>query len=193
MLNAQTGQPTDGSHAETTGVGSVRVSSDKKTTGESVVLEEDLVDDTRAGLPETDVVLGARAGQEIVDLLVDADGALEILLAADLGLNQVVAVHGSGVGDRGHAGRHELEDGHLGGGILAGNAIRAQPEVRDTALDLLAMGVVEMRVEDLLGICEGPVEAAAHNRKVLGHLLVVDEVALLPVVLPDLFLFDARQ
>lgn len=180
-------QLTNGSHSETTSVGSVRISADKETTGESVVLEKDLVNNTRAGPPETDVVLGARAGKEVVDLLVDADGALEILGTADLGLNQMIAVDSGRIGDRGHAGRHELEDGHLGGGILAGNTIRAQPEVRDTALDLLTLRVVEMGIQNLLGVCEGAVETAAHNGEVLRHLLVVDEVALFPVVLLNLF------
>ncbi len=45
------------------------------------------MDDTRARLPEADVVLGTRqAGEEVVDLLVDADGAGKILGATDLGL-----------------------------------------------------------------------------------------------------------
>ena len=39
---------TDGGHAETTGVGSVRVSSDHETTGESIVLQNDLEAESRA-------------------------------------------------------------------------------------------------------------------------------------------------
>lgn len=178
---------TNGGHTETGSVGSVGVSADEETTGESVVLEDDLVDDTRAGLPETNVVLGAGGGKEVVDLLVDVDSALEILLTTNLGLNQVVAVDGGGVGNGGHASRHELEDGHLGGGILAGNTIGAETEVGDTALDVLLVGVVQVRVEDLLSVGEGAVETAADNGEVLGHLLVVDEVALLKKVLLDLF------
>jgi hypothetical protein len=46
--------------------------------------------------------------------------------------------------------------------------------------------VVEVRVEDLLGVGERAIESAAHNGKVLRHLLVVDEVAVLPIVLLDL-------
>lgn len=178
---------TNGGHTETGGVGGVGVSADEETTGESVVLEEDLVDDTRAGLPETDVVLGAGGGKEVVDLLVDVDSALEILLTTNLGLNQVVAVDGGGIGNGGHASGHELEDGHLGGGILAGNAIGAEAEVRDTALNVLLMGVVQMGVEDLLSQGEGAVETAADDGEVLGHLLVVDKVTLLKKVLLDLF------
>lgn len=178
---------TNGGHTETGGVGGVGVSADEETTGESVVLEDDLVDDTRAGLPETNVVLGAGGGKEVVDLLVDVDSALEILLTTNLGLNQVVAVDGGGVGNGGHASGHELEDGHLGGGILAGNAIGAEAEVRGTALNVLLMGVVQVRVEDLLSVGKGAVETAADNGEVLGHLLVVDEVTLLKKVLLDLF------
>lgn len=178
---------TNGAHAETAGVGGVRVGADQQTTGEGVVLEQDLVNDTRAGLPETNVVLCAGGRQEFVDLLVDADGAGQVLLAADLGLDQVVAVHGGGVGNLGHACGHELQDGHLGGGVLARDAVGTQLQVGGTALNILALWVVQVGVEDLLGVGEGAVESCAHDGKVLGHLLVVDEVALLPVVLLDLF------
>jgi len=95
----------------------VRVSTNHKTTGERVVLEDDLVNDTRAGLPETEAVLGGRGGEEVVHLLVDVDGALEILDTTDLGLNQVVAVNGGGDGGSVHASGHELEEGHLEEGI----------------------------------------------------------------------------
>lgn len=163
------------------------VSADKKTTGEGVVLEDDLVDDTGARAPETNVVLGAGSGQEVVDLLVDVNGAGKILLTTNLGLNEMVAVDSGGVGNRLHASGHELEDSHLGGGILAGHAVGSQLQVRFSTLDLLAMGIVKMRVENLLGVRERSVEASADDGQVLGHLLVVDEVVLLPVVLANLF------
>lgn len=178
---------TDGAHAETTGVGGVRVGTDKQTTGESVVLEDDLVDDTRAGLPETNVVLGAGRGKEVVDLLVDANGTGQILGATNLGLNQMVTVDGGGVGNRGHAGRHELHDGHLGSGVLASNAVGAQLEVGDTTLNVLTVRVVQVRIQNLLGVAQRAVEAGADNVQVLGHLLVVDEVVGLPDVLGDLY------
>lgn len=175
----------------------MRVGTDEESTGESVVLEDNLVDDTRAGLPETNVVLSARCSQEVVDLLVDVNGASQILLVTDLGLNQVVAVDGGGGRDGGHASRHELEDGHLGGGILASNTVGAELQVAGTTLDVLVVGVVQVRVEDLLGKGERTVEAATHNLEVLAHLLVVDVVALLPVGHLDLAgercIADGRQ
>lgn len=190
QLPRQTGHDIDGvgstntnsGHTETTGVGSVRVGTDHETTGEGVVLEDDLVNDTRAGLPETDVVLGARGAQEVVDLLVDVVGAGKILLATDLGLNQVVAVDGGGSGNAGHAGAHELQKSHLSGGILASNSVRAQLEVAGATLDLLTVRVVKVRVQNLLGEGEGPVvQPLPDNAQVLAHLLVVDKVALLGV------------
>ena len=173
---------TNGGHTETTGVGSVRVGTDHKTTGESVVLEDDLVNDTRAGLPETEVVLGARRAQEVVNLLVDVVGASQILLATNLGLNQVVAVDGGRGGNAGHAGAHELEESHLGGGILASNSVGAELEVADATLDLLTVRVVQVRVQNLLSEREGlVVQPGPDNAQVLAHLLVVDVVASLGV------------
>ena len=63
--------------------------------------------------------LGSRRGQEVVDLLVDVDGTRQILHTANLGLNQVVAVHGGRDSSGVHARRHELEEGHLRGCVLA--------------------------------------------------------------------------
>jgi len=81
---------TDGAHAETTSVGSVRISADQKTTREGVVLENDLVNNARARAPETDVVLGASRGKEIVDLLVDLVRARKILFAAVATSDQMI-------------------------------------------------------------------------------------------------------
>ena len=178
---------TNGAHAKASAVRGMRVRADEKSTGECIVFEDDLVNDTGAGTPEANVVLGTGRRQEIVDLLVDADGASEVLLAADLGLDQVVAVDGGGISHLIHASRHELQDGHLGGGILAGNAIRAQLQIGLAPLNLLTVGVIQVGIEDLLSIGERAVQASADDGEVLRHLLVVDEVVLLPVVLADLY------
>lgn len=172
---------TNGSHTQTTGIGCVRVSTDKQSTGESVVLEDDLVNDTRAGLPETNVVLCARSGQEVIDFPVDVVGASQILRTANLSLDKMVAVHSGRGSDGRHASRHELQDGHLSGGILAGYAVGAELEVAAAALDFLVVGVVQVGVENLLGEGQRTIETLAHYAQVLAHLLVVDVMALLPV------------
>lgn len=158
---------TAGNHAETSSVGSMRIRSNHETTGEGIVFKDNLVDDTRAWLPEADTVLeidvrrlhqcvgkvthlGSRSSQEVVDLLVNVDSAREILGTANLGLNKMVAVDGGGDSGSGHARRHELEQGHLRSRILARNAVGAQLEVAHTTSDVLVCGIVEMSVKDLL-------------------------------------------
>jgi hypothetical protein len=98
----------------------------------------------------------------------------------------MVAVHRGGDGGLGETGGHELEDSHLGGGILACDAlikelavalgmgrggvahVRAELEVRDTTLNLLLMRVVEMTVDDLLGEGERAVQPGVRGRHVSG-------------------------
>jgi hypothetical protein len=177
---------TNGGHTETTTVDSVRISTDKKTTREAVVLEENLVNDTRAGLPETDIVLGTGSRKKVVDLLVDVNSAGKILGTTDLGFDQVITVDSGGVGNLVHAGGHELKDSHLSGGILASNTVRSQLEVALATLDVLAVRVIQVRVENLLSVGQRSVQTSTNDVEVLGHLLVVDVVTLLPVVLSDL-------
>lgn len=93
----------------------------------------------------------------------------------------MVAVNGSGGSNGGQTSGHELKDGHLGSGILASYTVGTELEVAGATLNLLAVGVVQVGVEDLLGKGEGAVETRADYAQVLAHLLVVDVVALLPV------------
>jgi hypothetical protein len=91
----------------------------------------------------------------------------------------VVTVDGSGGLDGGHASGHELKDSHLSSGILASNTVRAELEVGGTTLDVLTVGVVKVRVQDLLGVGERALQTSTNDVEVLGHLLVVNVVALL--------------
>ena len=76
------------------------------------------MDDSGSGFPESDSVLGSGRGQEVVDLLVEVLGPVQILLALNLSLDQVVAVDGGGDRHLGETRRDELEHGHLGSGVL---------------------------------------------------------------------------
>jgi hypothetical protein len=115
-----------------------------------VVLEDDLVDDARPWLPEADAVLGGAGREKVVHLLVDVNGALQILLAFRLRLDQMIAVNGGRDGDGRQAGGHELEERHLCGGVLACDAIRSQLEVGHATLDLGLVRVIQMAVNNLL-------------------------------------------
>ena len=57
-----------------------------------IILEDDLVDDSGAGAPESDAKVGADGLEEVVHLGVGVDGDAEVDLRADLGLNKVIAV-----------------------------------------------------------------------------------------------------
>jgi hypothetical protein len=93
----------------------------------------------------------------------------------------VVTVDGSRSSDRGHASRHELQNGHLSGGILASDTVGAELQVGLATLNLLSVRVVKVRVQNLLGVCERTLQATTDNVQVLRHLLVVDVVTLLSV------------
>lgn len=161
---------TNSSHSKTTSVGGVRVGTDHQTTRESVVLQDNLVNDTGTGLPETNIVLGGGTSQEIINFLVDLVGTSKILVTSDLGLDQVVTVDGSRSSDRGHASRHELQNGHLSGGILASDTVGAELQVGLATLNLLSVRVVKVRVQNLLGVCERTLQATTDNVQVLRHL-----------------------
>ena len=57
--------------------------------------------------------LCGRSTQEVVNLPVNVNGALEIGDTTNLSLDQVVAVNGGWDGSPIHSGRHELQDSHL--------------------------------------------------------------------------------
>ena len=115
----------DGDHAEAAGVRCVGVGADHHPTGKGVVFENDLVDDAGPGLPESAAVLGADRFEEVVHLGVAVDGGHQIELAIDPGLDEVITMGGGGNGDLGEARCHELQPGHLGGGVLHRNPDRA--------------------------------------------------------------------
>jgi hypothetical protein len=52
--------------------------------------------------------LGGSGSKEVINLLVDADCASQILYAANLSLDKVITVHGSWDRGCGHPCRHEL-------------------------------------------------------------------------------------
>ena len=87
------------------------------------------MDDARSRPPKTDVVLGTRAGQKIVDLFVDILSSCQVLFASDLRFDQMVTMDCSGGSDGRHPSRHELEDRHLGRGILTCDPVRSKLQI----------------------------------------------------------------
>eukprot|EP00053_Salpingoeca_punica_P020385 m.211399 g.211399 ORF g.211399 m.211399 type:complete len:843 (+) comp18318_c0_seq1:197-2725(+) len=168
----------DAEAAEAAAVRGVAVCADDEGAGEGVVLQDDLVDDAAAGLPEANAVLGRGGGQEVVDLLVLLVGAGQILGRAELGLDQMVAVHRAGHSNARQARGDELQHSHLRGGVLHGHAVRAEAQVALAADNLLLGGLVDVAIENLLREGERAVEALGHDADVLGKLAVVDVLLL---------------
>ncbi|KAF8954574.1 hypothetical protein BDZ97DRAFT_1864540, partial [Flammula alnicola] len=137
------------------------------------------MNDSRAGFPEAETVFCGSSCQEVVDLLVDRDGASEILDAANLGLDQVVTVDGGGDGGGVHSSGHELEQGHLGSSILARNTIRTKFQVANTPHNVLVGRVVKMTIENLLGEGQRAVKPVADDNEVVLDALIVDVFVLL--------------
>ena len=74
-----------------------------------------------------------------------------------------------GTATSGEPGGHELEQRHLGGGVLHGDAVGVEVGVAAAPLELLALGVGEVVDEDLLGEGERPAEPLAAEGGALGR------------------------
>lgn len=75
----------------------------------------------------------------------------------------MIAVDGRRDGDGGDTRGDELDECHLGGGVLEGDALRAEFEESLATHGGERVWVIEVAVEDFLGESEGPVEAVAHG------------------------------
>ena len=60
-------------------------------------------------------------------------------------------------------GGDELKHGHLSSGVLHGNAIWAQLQVRLASHYVLVHRVIDVRVQDLLGQGHGPAKPAGES------------------------------
>ena len=67
------------------------------------------------------------------------------------------------------AGGHELQQRHLGGGVLHGHAVGVEVGVAAAPLELLALGVGEVVDEDLLGERQRPAEPLAADGDPVGE------------------------
>ncbi len=79
---------------------------------------------------------------------------------------------GGGHGHLGQSRSHELEERHLGRGVLHGHAIGLQVEVALPPQDLGLIRVIQVAVDDLLRQGERPVQPLAHHLQAGGHVLV---------------------
>lgn len=117
------------------------------------------MNDARARRPKVNPKSLSRALQEVKHLLVGTQPSRQVLVGALLAHNQVVAVYARGDGGSRQVARHELQQRHLRRRVLHVGAVGLQLQVGVPANVAPAVGVgqqvlfglVEVRVEDLLG------------------------------------------
>ena len=114
------------------------------------------MNDARSRRPELNAILLARALQEIVNLAVASNAAAKIDLGALLADNHVVAVDAGRHGGRREVAGHELQQRHLGGSVLHGDAVDEQ-QAADVVGGFVDQGdqVAEGRVVQAL-LVDGP-------------------------------------
>lgn len=83
----------DGNHAQTACIRSMRIRTHHHTSRESVIFQYHLMDDTRSRLPESQSVMGSHAFQKIIYLLICLAGYGQIGLRSLESLNQVVTMY----------------------------------------------------------------------------------------------------
>jgi hypothetical protein len=153
----------------------VRIGTDHETTGEGIVLKNDLVDDTRAGTPETNTELTARL-EEVVNLSVTVVCDSKIGGTVVLSLNEVITVNSGGDSNSRETRRDELKESHLSSSILHSNTIRLKVKIRLTTNDRLSvLGVAKVRENVLLGKGEGAATSRLLSDSKLGRKLLVRE------------------
>ena len=82
----------------------------------------------------------------------------------------MVAVHRGGHGRLVPPRLHELEQRHLGRRVLHRDAIGAQQQVAAAGRELLALGIVEMSQQDLLGVGQRPLETTPDDLQPAGDV-----------------------
>jgi hypothetical protein len=107
--------------------------------------------------------------QEAVDLFVVLDRARQVLGGSALGANEVVAVHRRGHRHALAARLHELQQRHLGRGVLQRDTIDVESKDRTTALPFLAVEVVAVRYQDFFREGQAAAERLAGTGKTVGH------------------------
>ena len=89
-----------------------------------------------------------------------------------MGTDQVVAMDGGGDRHLLELGLHELQDGHLGGGVLHGDAVWTELEIGLAGDQFLSFGVIQMTKEDLFRKGKGPRQSCLHGLEPKLHELI---------------------
>jgi hypothetical protein len=84
----------------------------------------------------------------------------------------MIAVDGGGNSDLRQSGAHELENDHLGCGVLTSDPIRSQIEIGFATDDFLFLWVVQVTVQDFLRVGQWSLETLFDDINVVCELPV---------------------
>ena len=93
---------------------------------EGIVFQDNLVDNSSPGLPETNSVFVGYRGKEVKNLFGLLGSHFKVYFGTFFGLDKVVAVYGCRYSHFGFASVHELQECHLSGGVLTSDTIRGK-------------------------------------------------------------------
>ena len=143
---------TDGHHAQSSSIRSVRVGAYHHSTGESVIFEHYLVNDSGARLPEADAVTRGYIAQKVVNFFVCFGCRSNVLLCSFVRLYQVVTVHGGGNSHFFFSCIHELKQCHLSSRVLHSDAVGTEIYVVFTPFVVFHIALIEqVGIQNLLG------------------------------------------
>ena len=117
------------------------------------------MDDSRTRFPEADAVARRGALQEGVDLVVFVDRYAHVLIRALIGPDQMVAVHRRRGRRSSDVGLRELQQRHLFGGVLHGDAVRSKADVALAGAQIGRRGIVKVAEQDLFGQAQRAAES----------------------------------
>ena len=100
---------TNGHHAQTSGIGRMRVRAYHHSTRKCVVLQYHLVNNACSRLPKTYAIAGGNITEKIIDLLVGLRSSHDIFFCTFICLNQMVTVHSGRHGNLLTACIHKLQ------------------------------------------------------------------------------------
>jgi hypothetical protein len=100
---------TNGHHAQTSGIGRMRVRAYHHSTRKCVVLQYHLVNNACSRLPKTYAIAGRNITEKIIDLLVGLRSSHDIFFCTFICLNQMVTVHSGRHGNLLTACIHKLQ------------------------------------------------------------------------------------
>ena len=151
----------------------MRVGSDHHPSGECIILQYDLVNDSGAGLPEPDPVFIGNGRQEIIDFFIFTYRLGQVGLAFILCHDQVIAMHRTGYRYFFAAGGIKLKQGHLGGGILHRHAIRGEIHISFSPFKILRFhSVKKVSIQNFLSQGQGTSQCFTGGIHFGGHFSV---------------------